>query len=402
MYTTGEERKRRIVFALAVLLGFALLIWRRPAAIATPTFWAEDGAVFYLERRVNGLGIFAAYQDQLWVLQRLLSGALPLPPEAALHAYHLVSVAIATLALSVILQQRAAATFSGLRFRLLGFALLIVMPGVWEIQGNLSNLHVYAAISGLLCLTFVPPGTTFGKWAEGAWVLVISLSGFVARVLLPAAIWQAFTYRSRWAFVRLGLVATGMTFAVVVWVTGERPVDSNVGLTDKAIVLVKSVVLRVASPLLFGEQTSATGWQVVAAVILLVTVAGLILRDWRGPSPAWAASGAVWIVLGVQSLPAVSMTTVLLPFSSERYFAVMIAAVLLVMVRALACDPVAWVRVVAALLVVATVPGLIRGYSLTPLPAYTAAEVQELQRCAQSDDVFCPIPVRPAGWLRSS
>jgi len=94
---------------LAMLLSAAYIyVLRQPSVLMTPTFWAEDGTVFFKGALENGLGaIFQPYNGQLFLFQRLVAMLAALLPASITPAiYAVVAVAAAVLSCSIALSSR--------------------------------------------------------------------------------------------------------------------------------------------------------------------------------------------------------------------------------------------------------------------------------------------------------
>ena len=64
-----------------VTAGLVLLVFRRPSSLVFPTFWAEDGAVFYQEQVAPGSDLLSVYNGYLHLAMRVIAAALSwLPP----------------------------------------------------------------------------------------------------------------------------------------------------------------------------------------------------------------------------------------------------------------------------------------------------------------------------------
>ena len=101
----------------------------------------------------------------------------------------------------------------------------------------------------------------------------------------------------------------------------------------------------------------------------------------------------VWVLLGAFSMPLTSITQLLVPFTSGRYYTVLLAACVLTLTRALARPT--RLRYAAGLGLAAVLFGVVADFRLPTSPGFTDAEIQQVEYCARSGDPFCDTPARP-------
>jgi hypothetical protein len=290
--TTGSSRleviservPRSLVIVLAIVIGLLVLALRKGPAVLSSFFWAEDATVFYLQERTPGPDLFSAYAGQMWIMQRALAWVLGWVQSVPLSMtlYYLASVAVTVLGSAVILQRRATAVFRRFRFQLIGFAGLLLVPAVAEVQGNLANVHVWAATSVMLCLSFPEPRSRWGKTAEVLWILAVALSGFTSAVLLPVAAWGVLRFRSRWASVRAGLILGSLAIASTVWLTSDRPVSTGGGYFERLSTALQTLPGRVGGALIAGEQSGPDVWRALSVGLLLLVLLVAVVGGWDG------------------------------------------------------------------------------------------------------------------------
>lgn len=390
-----------------MLLAIVLFLLRRPAAMSNPWFWAEDGAVFFTDQQVHGFSPLDPYAGQVWVLQRLVAGTATFAdPITSARAYYVIAGILTVLFLSVVLAQRCAPLLGSLPWRLFAFALLVLLPGAEEVQGTLANLHVWAAIAAVICLTARPPANSWSKAAELAFIAVVSLSGFVAVVLLPAAAWSLWKYRTTYARLRLAVVALGLVVAVIVWLETGRAVSPSGSVTEKVLLAAQSVPTRVAGTLAAGEDFSWSRSLLVLPLLVLAVVVASAVMDRGGPSLAWLSGGVLWLVLGAVSLPLLDAQLVLsMPFAVGRYFGLLLAMSLLTLVRrasGIAPDPHKVVqnllRVASVIVVALAAVGILNDYRLMAHEPLTPGDSASFEACLDSGAEDCRITVFPTGW----
>lgn len=392
---------QRLLPAAVVVAGALLLILRRAGAVASPSLWAEDGAIFYSGVVQDDAGILSPFMGQIWVLQRLAAVAVgPLDLATAAAVYYVVACVLAALMLAVLLGSRAEPVFGRLPWRIAGYLLLVLLPGAWEVHGNLANLHVWAAIAALVCLTVAPARSVPGRVAEITFLVLACLSGFVAVVLLPVALWSLWRYRTRYARARAAVVCGFALLALAVSALMGRGVASGPGESLHRLAQVpEMLVVRVGLTLVHGEAAERTTLWLLVAGFLVAGVLTLAVVDWPGPSLPWLAAGLVWVALGTVSLANYeAVGQLLLPYSGTRYFVLLTAAAVLVLLRAAASrGRVVW-RGLAVTLLALSLIGVVADARLSLHRPLTQEEIDTFNNCLASAQRPCPVPVRPDGW----
>jgi len=399
----GSDRRsqaRPLLLAVVVVAGALLMLLRRAGAVGAPSFWAEDGTIFY-SGVLQGHGLFDQYMGQIWMLQRLAAtavGPLDLPTAAA--AYYVVACVLAALMLAVLLGSRAEPVFGTLPWRIAGYFLLVLLPGAWEVHGNLANLHVWAAIAALICLSVASAQSLPGRVAEITFLVLACLSGFVAFVLLPVALWSLWRYRTRYARARAAVVCGFALIAVAVSAVVGRGVAAGPEESLRRLAQVpEMLVIRVGLTLVHGEAAARTAPWVLLAGLFVIGVVTLAVVDRRGPSPAWLLAGLAWVALGTVSLANYeAVGQLLLPYSGTRYFVLLTAATVLVLLRAAASHGrVVWRGLAVALLALSLV-GVVADARLSLHRPLTQEEIDAFRLCMDTGPRPCPVPVRPDGW----
>ena len=97
-FAAAEQRYGRHALTLAMLAAATYIyVWRQPHILTSPTFWAEDGLIFFKGAFEHGLGaVLTPNNGQLWLFQRIVAGlAIPLPVSIQPALYAGVAVATA-------------------------------------------------------------------------------------------------------------------------------------------------------------------------------------------------------------------------------------------------------------------------------------------------------------------
>ncbi len=406
--TAGVTARRVAAVIVLTALFAGVMLLRRPAGWRDPTIWAEDGRLFLAGTFNPWVDVFTVNAGQLWPFQRLIAaGVAELPATWWPLALYAVSCIGAAVMVSVVLSERARPILGGFWIRAATAFLLVMLPGVWEVQGNLANLHWWATIAAMVLLAMEPSRRLFWRWLELAFIVVVALTGLAGLLLVPVALWRVLTgQRTRAIATRSVLVfAAGAVNLAVAARYSTRAGEADPVATLP--VMVDFVHLRVGQALLVGERGLASdqlppGLLIpVAGAVLLVLVAVLTLTDLRGPSWAWLASGLGAIVLAMAPLPAAERALVLQPYIAGRYSLLAMAAVVLISMRALSMVS-AFRRILATAIVLGVVIGMVIDAYLNPLgPGVPQTELAAFEDCVSgapryADAPFCFVNIQPA------
>jgi hypothetical protein len=172
----------------------ALIVSRRPDAVTSAQFWAEDGKLFYANVYNHGLLATlvvpqAGYFQELPILAARIAQVAPL----ALGPLIMNSIGIAfrVLPVGLLLSRRAETISPDLRVRALLAALYIALPGSAETNANAVNAAWYLAVAAVLVLMLRPPVGKLGRALDIAILALCSVTGVFVIALAPLA----FVYR---------------------------------------------------------------------------------------------------------------------------------------------------------------------------------------------------------------
>ena len=193
----GSPRLRLLITLAAV----ALVALRKSDSLLNPQFWAEDGAIFFIEaERYGGWGqLFRPYEGYLLLLPRLVA-ALGAPfPLTAVPAFYAWSALAVTGAIAWWLQSPRL-TLRGGAFAALALA---AVPHTGEVYLTLCNLQWITAL-GLFALVLARDATSLPTRAgELLLLLLTGLTGPFIVLALPLFAWRAYHRRSLWSSVLL-------------------------------------------------------------------------------------------------------------------------------------------------------------------------------------------------------
>lgn len=186
-----------------------LLLWQRcPSVLSLPSFWGEDGWVWYPACYVDGWRcLLIDHSGYLQTISMLV--ALAAQPFPLLHAPKLFALAALVLQAApaaFLVSRRMAPAIPRLGVRLLLALLLIAAPGMSEVFVNLTNSQWHLALLCFLVLIAAVPAGWSGRVFDILVLLVGGLSGPFAVFLAPVSVLWWLLHRSRWACWRMLLV----------------------------------------------------------------------------------------------------------------------------------------------------------------------------------------------------
>ncbi len=384
-----------------VVLGLVVFVARRVEGLREPTIWAEDGRIFWADALHPGLDLTAPYAAQWWMAQRLLAlGVVQLPVVWAPRAMFLAAALVAVLAAATILQTRSRAVFGAYRYQIVAFVLVLLIPVAWEVHGNLTNIQVWLGVGLLVTFAIPAPASRLGRVIELGFVVVAGLTGFLGVLMAPMALWSLATAKASYTRVRSVLLLAAAAGNLAVWWSAGRAAGE--GALARLLQVPETLLYRWGGGALFGEYplrmvSNARVFVLVVAAAFLLVVLAAAWRDRRGPSPIWLFVACLWAVLALLSpTGAVGTAWMLDPLAHWRYFALGVAACLLVLVRALGTATVRWPYAVA---LAASVPALLIGARLPALgPAIPADDLSAFAECLHVPGGLCAVDVAPEGW----
>ena len=138
---------------LFVMIGVAVALFlRSPELVCSPTFWSEDGVVFFKDAYENGIAsIFHPYAGYLHVVTRLCAWASVslFPLEITPMAFSVFSVAAVFFVAHEYLSEQSLPPLA----RVVGALAIVMVPHGGEVHFTLTNIHwILSALYPLLIL----------------------------------------------------------------------------------------------------------------------------------------------------------------------------------------------------------------------------------------------------------
>lgn len=371
--------------------GFLAHMGRRRGVLSNPVLFAEDGQIFMLGSLREGVrGLNDVYNGYLIVGTRalaLLATLFPIGWTPSTYAVFAGIVAVGSCAIATRSQMTWA--FGGWIPRALVFLALLMLPQVAETHATLTNAIWWAGIGLLLIGISDEPFTWWGRVAEVAFVIVVTLTGPIGIVVLPVVMWRLWRIRLPWTAILAAV--WGVTAAVQLLIL--RGQDRKVESVDWGTNLGGVLVRRWFGPFTAGStyvQTHLVGkpWSRGAWLLAVVFGCGLVVVALRGRD---RGAGAMLLALGLLQIGAGFVALgPLAAFLPDRYALGATAAVVLTVAAA---RPHQWpVRVVQISLIVWMLIFWPRNVSVPQRPAPSFAEAA---RCLEQPNTTCRIPATP-------
>ncbi|HTI01178.1 MAG TPA: hypothetical protein VL752_09555 [Acidisoma sp.] len=384
---------RALLLAVAALL-FALLLWQRcPSILSLPSFWGEDGWVWYPQCYVHGwrclLIDHTGYLQTISMLSALVAQPFPL-----LHApklFALIALAAQAAPAIFLASWRMAEAIPRLSVRLLLAVLLLSAPGMSEVYVNVTNAQWQLALLCFLVVTAAAPAGWMGRGFDTVVLVIGGLSGPFSVFLAPVALLWWVVQRGRWAFWRLLLVfgAAGVQGSLILLHQASRTSSHGPGLGISLRSFDTILLNTILGPATLGWQAMRrNGWldghgswlfgpsgAALVVSTLLVMGAALLtgIAAWRG---RWVLRCFLLFVLLeflatlIEGLPinALPLWQELAPAVADRYSFHPILAWLAILVS-LTLDPAPPLRAVGSVLLACSLIFAVAGdWALAPLP----------------------------------
>lgn len=194
--------------SVAFLLGFALVISRRPDAVFHAQFWNEDGHVFFADAYNFGWwsALFRTYEGYYHALPRIGADiALLFPLQLAPLVLNLIAICVQVAPVNLLLSSRLS-MWGSLRTRMLLAGVYLALPNSFEIDATITNSQWVLALISFLLLTALPPPKTVGRILDACAQVICGLSGPFCIFLSPIALFLAWKHRERQRWVTAAIL----------------------------------------------------------------------------------------------------------------------------------------------------------------------------------------------------
>jgi hypothetical protein len=254
-------------------LAVALIAVRKSDSLTNPQFWAEDGAIFFLEGEHYGGWnlLLSPYAGYLLLIPRLIAAFGAWVPLLHVPAFYAWSALAITGGVAWWLQSP--------RLNIPGGAVaalaLAAVPHTGEVYLTLSNVQWITAL-GLFALVLADDAKTPAtRFSELALLTVVGLTGPFILLTLPLFLWRTWNRRSPWSFVLLGTALACAAAHIPSLLARVPDVTAApwVPLHHAAI-----IGRRVVVTLFFGTTPFP---EILCAALAIATFTGLTFMLWR-------------------------------------------------------------------------------------------------------------------------
>lgn len=373
--------KKRIPYASAVaVLAACLLFLRGVPRVRHAAFFAEDGQIFLSQAHNCGLAAFVEpYAGYLHLIPRIIAALLePFPVTAAPVLYAIAALLVHVVMLTPALSARLDWVIPGQVLRAVLFALLCLLPPQWEIIGTITNLLWVGGISLVLLMLSDDPRTRAGRVCELAALLALGLSGMLMVFIAPWFAWRWWRTRSRHSLAVVAVAGFAALAQGVTFLLSDRETPGG-----SVNVLPTVWVERIGVSWLFGDiDILNSPWRIVLSVVALAWCIGAVVITVVVLKRTAVALWLLHFTLLAASVLAYGYMAP--PFSSQRYFLVPIAVVIVLLVAVIGASR--WAMAAAMWLAVGAA-AMVHDFAPEPYPY--RPDLTGLQQCVKRGEPVC-------------
>ncbi|MBW0012061.1 hypothetical protein [Mycobacterium sp.] len=390
MKSAEVPRKNRVPYpAVVAVLAVCLLLLRAVPRLRHPGFYAEDGQIFLAQAHNSGAAAFwEPYAGYLHLIPRVIAAVLePLPVTAAPVLYAAAALMVHVAMLSPALSPRLDWIIPGQFLRSVLFALLCLMPPLWEVLGNVANLIFVGGITLLLLMLSDDPTSRVGRLGELAAVAALGLSGPLIAFFVPWFIWRWRRTRSRHGLAVVAVAVAAALVQALIFVFSDRQ-----GAGGRLLYLPRVWVERIGLDWLFGDsQLLGSPWWVACWLAALVWCVGavvitiVVLRR---------TAVALWLLhFALLAAPVMAYGYMPPPFTWQRHFVVPTAIVIVLLVAVIGARR--WAVAAGVWLLVGA--GAM-AHDFAPAPYPYRPDLTALQQCVTRGEPVCRQTIFGNGW----
>ncbi len=374
-----EAPRKNYFYASVVAAGACALFLRGVCRLRNAAFFAEDGQVFLSQAYNRGFAAFVEpYAGYLHVIPRVIAAVLePFPVTAAPVLYCVAALVVHVAMLTPALSARLEWIIPGQMLRAVLFALLCLMPPMWEVLGNIANLVFVGGISLLLLVLSDDPRSRGGRVGEVVAVAALGLSGPLIVLFVPWFVWRWWRTRSRHSLVVAGVAVAAALAQGVIFLFSDRQ-ESGGDLSYLAVTWVQ----RVGESWLFGDAyLPAWLWRVAPVVasvwcIGAVVITVVVLRR---------TAIALWLLhFTLLAAPVLAYGYMPPPINDQRHFVVPTAIVIVLLVAVIGARR--WVMAAVVWLAVG-VGAIVHNFAPAPYPL--RPDLTGLRQCLNRHEPIC-------------
>jgi hypothetical protein len=332
-----------VVFVVACLL----IITRRPDAISTPQFYAEDGVFWYADAHnlggVNALFLPYASRGYFCTVPRLAGLVTQTMPLLwAPLIFNIIAIAIQAIPATVVASRRFASAVPLRWARLVLAFLYVALPTAWGTISNVTHSQWHLAMVAVFVVVAIAPQ---GHSWRGFDIVVTALSGLtgpLCLVMTPIAVIVWYVRQTPWALVLMLVTGTAAAIQGVSLLLWSTSAGSYPPLEASIVAFEEIFARRVVYGALIGHRLSveliasyAAAWT-NASVLIVIALCGAASLTYALLYAPFALrllilfgflvmlSGLLWPVRGQAA--GAYWETLMVPGVSPRYFHALIFA----------------------------------------------------------------------------
>jgi hypothetical protein len=357
-------RKIRISYPSVVAVSAAcLLLLRGIPRLRVGALHLEDGQIYFSQAHNMGLAaILQTDRRYLVPFYRITAALLDLfPVTAAPVLYPLAALLVQVAMLTPALSARLEWIIPGRMLRAVLFALLCLMPGLWESLAIVTHSGNWPAICLLLLMLSDDPRSRAARVGELAAVAVMGLTGVQMVIFAPWFAWRWWRTRSRHSLAVLAVaVAQALVGGVVLLLSGSSPRGQG-----NLLALPRVWVERIGGTWLFGysdllNSPSRMVWLGVALAWCIGSVVITVVALRRTAVVLWL------LFLAWLAAPVLAYGYMPPPRSFGRHFVIPIAIVIVLLVATIGAIGARRWAIAAVVCIALGVPAMLHDFAPQP------------------------------------
>lgn len=395
-------------YTATFVIAFSLLVSREPGRIFNAQFWAEDGSIFYADAYNLGFlkSLLAPYAGYLCIAQRIAASLVqPFSLTIAPTVLNCIALTIQVLPVILLLSSRFSLLIPGFANRLFLSFLYLGLPNSAEIHGNISNSQWYLALLAIMVILAKPHSFWGWRIFDLGIVLLSSLSGPFAILLIPIASLCWWRRRSRWLAGLIGGLMVGALaqgIAILLTAADARVSEPSVMTVEQ---IVKILVGQVFLGSLLGQAgygrlfSPSLGYNLLVLVGAVLGAIALTFTLLKAPSELRLLvlyGGGLFVAALVSAT--VPWEHLMLPGAAVRYWYIPMVAFVTVLTWLARQKYQRWLRIPAIVLLAVMGTGIIGDWHHPPLKDLKFQEYVAAFEQAPSGTTFT-IPINPTGWF---
>ncbi len=271
-------------------ISFFILFLRRPDALLTPQFWAEDGKFWYGDAYNHGVfnSLFSPYAGSLQIAMRFIASiSLLLPFRFAPLFFTLIALAVKILPVLLLYTPRFSSLVPNQRARLLICAFYLLIPGGYEVHANLTNINWHLALICFLVIVARTKKSTYWSLFDYAVLVFSGLTGPFAVILSLIAFWNYKTKKTSRNKKVLYILLVCAAIQMLVLMFGAKNARSTHDLQPSAVLLLEILGLRIGASTITGSANAVgyalppSGVYAVIGILVLVLTTLTFMKSSR-------------------------------------------------------------------------------------------------------------------------